>query len=442
MNQREKLTYRTYLKVAAPIIISHGMNQLLGITDLAIVGTRADIMAMAGICIALGLISTYDIGLWFLRVGATKSSEKALQDGNEMNQAKALLQHISLGFIIGCTLVLFKGLAWNLVMKVYNPNEVVMSQGKIYYDIVMMGMPLLLMNHAIIGWLMGKGKARDTRMIQIGANILNVVFNVLFMKKDEMGLVAVAYSTLCVQLICFVVGMGKVWIEENSIRKYILNLSVWYPKNMSHNFEISKAIGVKVLCIAIINNAIITMSCHMGYAILIVNTILLQLKGFMSYFFEGIASATSIFIARGIKEKDYELLKEVHTMTLPMIMYTGLGLVLLYQLERTTITGHLTQLVGIKRLIRSYDGWLVIYPIIDGWGMSSYGLYIGTWQTKIIGYANFVGLVIFALVCALMVPILDNHGIWMALIAFYLVRTIILMAYEGTLHGILRFDLE
>ena len=194
---------------------------------------------------------------------------------------------------------------------------------------------------------------------------------------------------------------------------------------------------IRTICIVIVINMLIAMSSKLGTLILVANIILLQFKGFVTYCFEGVATATAIIARKSMESKNKYLLQETHRLTMKTVMYLSVGWGVFYQLERIEIINCVTQIEELKSTIRSYDGWIMMYAIIGGWGLSSNGLYRGVNQTKPIRYAYIIALVIFVVSCLSIKTYLYNHGLWLALVLFYLISGCILMAYEGNLDSVI-----
>ena len=72
--------------------------------------------------------------------------------------------------------------------------------------------------------------------------------------------------------------------------------------------------------------------------------------------------------------------------------------------------------------------------MIAGWGISGHGLFLGCLETEFVGKSNVIALVLCLGAAIVAVPILGNHGLWMTLIAFYMIRSLLLLGYEDDLY--------
>ena len=434
MREQKPLTYRAYLGMTLPIMIAHVTYPLLAIVDFSVLGYFSSPIYMAGLAVGLTLLNTFYWVLGVLRVIAMNYSSQGIREEDEKGQAKALLEHIMLAFIIGSILIFAKELIWTAALWIQKPELEVMEQARLYYSVAIWGAPFVLMNYVIVGWLLGRNRIKKAVRIEVLGNTINMVLDIVFVKKFHMGIEGVAIAKLYAQLIMFSMGVILVFWKEKHMLQYMTNWTIWYPKNVIKKFVMNKDLLTRSICIVILNNTLIAISSRLGVTILATNAIILQMIGVIGYLFEGIANTVIVLAEKSKEEKNLRLLEDTHNNTLQCVMHMTIGLVVLYTLVRTKMINIFTNLEEVQNNFRLYDGWIVIYPILAGWGLSAYGLYIGLRQTEFIRYTNIMAVSIFIVCSFIMIPILGNHGLWLAFSVFYLWRSICLLGCEGSLH--------
>ncbi len=90
-----------------------------------------------------------------------------------------------------------------------------------------------------------------------------------------------------------------------------------------------------------------------------------------------------------------------------------------------------TELPELIDLYSSMSIWLLIFPLVSGYGLTFYGIFTGTGTTRPVRNSSFITLAIFLLVQFIAVQYWDNHGLWLAFTLFYVGRFIFLYPYIG-----------
>ena len=72
----------------------------------------------------------------------------------------------------------------------------------------------------------------------------------------------------------------------------------------------------------------------------------------------------------------------------------------------------------------TYLPWTIVAPLVSVWGYQLDGIFIGTTRTAQMRNAMIVSLVFFLAACWLLIPMFENHGLWLAFTLFTAVRAI------------------
>ena len=87
---------------------------------------------------------------------------------------------------------------------------------------------------------------------------------------------------------------------------------------------------------------------------------------------------------------------------------------------------------AVRAEARLYLIWIVLGPLI---GFSSWfldGVFIGATETRAMRIAMLQSSAIFVLAVSTLVPLWGNHGLWLAMMVFYVARTVTLgLRYKG-----------
>ena len=434
MNRGKKLTYKEYLRQVFPNILAHITTLLVRVIELGIVGKLLDPIYIAAYGVAITIFNSIDFMLMFWRISTVNESISAYHKKDEKAQAEVLTQHVIVMFIVGCLFILMKDCIWGVIKNFYKLDRIVEKEAYTYYKILIQTMPIRLTNYMIMGWFIGRNKGKENIFLESIFNGLHIVLCFILVFGFDKGLPGMALSYAFSEIIILIVHIIVLYKKEKSLLKYMKEKSIWYPKNIWFKIRTNRDTIIRMGYSTVISNLMIATSSCLGMNILVANIIMMQIKDTVSYFYEGIASTVRSYAILSVQSNDMSLLKTVHRMTLETIMYISVAIVIVYQMSRIFIVGGITNLSEIKHTVWTYDGWLSIYPILAGWGLGAYGLYVGLTQVKMINYILKIAFVVFLGSYTVLVPRIGNHGLWAAFISFYLIRSIGLLIYESHLY--------
>ena len=73
--------------------------------------------------------------------------------------------------------------------------------------------------------------------------------------------------------------------------------------------------------------------------------------------------------------------------------------------------------------------WIIVFPIVVSFGLVIYGNFTGATETAYIRNSMLQSLVVFLIVYFTVIPVYQNHGLWLSFIVFSLARSLFLMRY-------------
>ena len=116
-----------------------------------------------------------------------------------------------------------------------------------------------------------------------------------------------------------------------------------------------------------------------------------------------------------------------------MAVVIGIG----YFLFGATLVSWFTEISAVIQTARQYLIWMIISPIILFWSFQLDGLFIGTGHTKSMRNAMLVSVAGYLMMVYWFQVIWGNHGLFMALICFMLLRGITLsLCYPAVVRAI------
>ncbi|CAE6948968.1 MatE [Vibrio sp. B1FLJ16] len=425
------LTHKDYFKIAFPFIVSTVTQPLLGAVDTAVIGQLGVAELIGGVAIGTVIMNTLYWLFGFFRVSTTGQSAIALGKNDHAEQASSLFRPFVLALCVGLVFVVFQSLIWRGAEWIIEPDAIVGQNAKAYFDIMIFGAPFVLLNYTIIGWLMGQAKAKATFFTQVFGNVLNIVLDVLFVVYFDMGITGVAIATLIAQITTFVIGAVLVvktcqfslFDHVRTAKMSRKDLKVIVSSNMD--------LLLRTICILVFFNMMARVGSQLGSDVLATNAILMQVTFIVSYMFDGVANASSVFAGKAVGQKNPTLLDSVIKLNTQWTTAFVIVLTLITLLFKQQIVMLFTTLPELIELYLEMSPWLLVFPLVAGYGLTFYGIFTGTGTTRPVRNSSILTLVIFLVVQFISVQMWGNHGLWLAFALFYIGRFAFLVPYIG-----------
>lgn len=425
MENKNTITQKEFLFLMIPFIFSAITQPLLGSVDVAVVGKLNNVNYISGVSIGALIFNTIYWVFGFLRVSTTAFSAQSIQYNDKEKISNIFFRPLFTAFIISLFIIIFQNIIFKSSMKFINPGADIENIVKIYFKILVWGAPLVLSNYVILGWLMGQGNIKGSLMMQMSSNILNILLDIFFVIIMNYKVEGVAIATLISQGVstCF----GIYFIFPYRYDKFF-NL-----KNIVSKEEIKKILSgnrdlmVRTICLLLHDNMFMAAGATLGSIILSTNAILFHILEMISYSFEGIANASSVFSGRTIGRKNKELMKAVWIKTIEWGVIFSLLTSITYFFLNKYIIKTFTNIQEIIFLAEKYSFWIMIFPFVSFLGLTFYGIFTGAAYTFPIMTSTVGAFVVFFISWKFIIPIYKNNGVWFSLIIFYLCRGIFLI---------------
>ena len=119
----------------------------------------------------------------------------------------------------------------------------------------------------------------------------------------------------------------------------------------------------------------------MGTNILAANAVLFQLQYLIAFFYDGLSSASSVFVGNAVGRRDLDEFRAVEKISRVDVVIISVFLSLALLIFKGWIISLFTNLDYIKAVCNEYIIWLVIYPYIIGVGLIYFGIFTGAAYT-------------------------------------------------------------
>lgn len=428
-----QLTYKEYLKVTIPFMLSTATQPLLGAVNTAVMGHMSEAFYIAAVSLGVILFNNIYWLFGFLRVSTTSFSAQALGSESAKDKFLALARPLLIAIVISLIFLIIYPWIFKYYALLMKPESQVVELMKNYCDIIIWGAPFVLINYVMLGWLMGQMIIRYTMFMQISMNVLNIVLSIVFVFIMDMNIQGVAYAYLIAQIYGCIVGFIAIYKRGNlTIRnEYIQSLKTL--QSFLAMMKVNVDLMFRTVCLLTINNLFAIAGASMGTVTLASNAIILEIIFIVVYFIDGMANGVSVFSGKAKGYKDINLLNSVLKISLRCLAVFIIFISVIMYITKSYFINMMTDLAVVANYANDYSIYLILHPICACVGLLLYGMYTGIGNTASIRNMMFVAVIFFYICQKILMSYLGNDGIWLTYNLTYLLESIILILYLPSL---------
>jgi putative MATE family efflux protein len=191
-------TDRRLLRLAGPAFLTLSAEPIYILVDTAIVG-HLGTTQLGGLAIAGTVLSTLSWLIGFLATGVTTQVAQRRGAGDELGARTAVSQGLFLATVLGFSIAALIAAAARPLVALIGGKGAVLEAGTTYLRISALGFPAIAFTFLALGWFRGIEDLRIPVRIVIGANVANIVLEMLFVWVFKWGLRGSAIATVLVQ---------------------------------------------------------------------------------------------------------------------------------------------------------------------------------------------------------------------------------------------------
>lgn len=422
-----EVTHRLVLGIAVPMTLGFLTTPLLGLTDTAVVGHLGHPEALAGLAIGAILFDLIYGSLSFFRTSTTGLVAQAFGRGDEREQQAVFYRALVSAFALGLLMLALSPLILSFAPELMTGDAEVSAVTRQYFRIRVLTSPATFANFAILGFVLGRGKGSLALLLQIVLNGTNIVLAILFGLVLGWGVTGVALATAAAEVVGMIVGLvivsRQVSLSHRPSRPDILD-----PNKLRQLFQLNADILIRSL---ILNGAFALLTrvgSSFGAVTLAANAVLMNIFMLSAFFLDGLAGAAEQLAGRavgaGFRPAFDRTLRLTGFWSLAMAGMVGLFFIAFGQ----PMIRMLTTSPQVQETAATYLPWAALTGLTGALAFQMDGVFIGATWSREMRNMMVISFVIYCLSLAVTVPILGNHGLWLSLNLFLLMRGFFLAA--------------
>ncbi len=428
------VTHKRVLKIALPIVLSNATIPILGAVDTGVVGQLGLAAPIGAVGIGAVILAALYWLFGFLRMGTTGMVAQARGAGDDAEVSALLLRGLMIGGAAGLAIILLQiPLFWGGFWLSPASTEVELLARQ-YMDIRIWGAPAAISIYALTGWLIAMERTRAVLVMQLWMNGVNVALDIWFVLGLGFGIEGVAVATLIAEWSGLALGLylcraafhGDKWRHWARIfdRARLRNMAV-----------VNSDILIRSVLLQASFMAFLFLGAGLGDVTLAANQIMLQFVSITAFALDGFAFAAEAMVGGAIGAHNRQALRRAALLSSGWALLGALVLTLGFALGGPWLVAVMTTAEPVRAEALRYMWWMVAFPLI---GLPSWmfdGIFIGATRTREMRLAMLQSTAFYLVFLAVLVPTMGNHGLWLALILFDIVRALTLWRYYPALEA-------
>ena len=428
-------TSKFYLfKLSIPIFFSNLAIPFAGLVDTGLMGHLNNAKFLAAISIATSVVTMIFWSFGFLRMGTVGLVAQALgrKDYNEIIQV--LIRNLLLAIIIGLLIIFFKDSILFLIKTFFSISEETFILINSYISIRILSAPAELVIYVLAGFYLGLQKTEISSLMISIFCIGNAILSAILVVNYDLEIFGVAAGTSISAYTTVIIFLILAYLQlKNKVRRLFVPTKIFNIVKLFQLFNINFDIFLRTILLTFSFLWITYQGSKLGENYLAVNTILMQFIMMASFFLDAYAFSTEAIIGYTIGKRAKNSFFAVVSNSFKLSIYSGLIIAVIYLLTFQLIIDELTNLDYLKFLAFKYIFWIIIIPPIASICYQFDGIFIGASQTAEMRNGMIISVILFITSSHFLVSNFGNHGLWLSLLFFMVVRSITLNYYFNTI---------
>lgn len=431
MTDARAITHRRVLAIAIPIVLSNATIPLMGAVDTYAVGQLGRAEPIGAVAIGAIILSAVYWIFGFLRMGTTGLVAQAEGQGDRAEVAALLSRALMIAFAAGALFILLQGPMMRGAFAISPASAEVEDLARAYISIRIWGAPAAIAGYAITGWLIAQERTRAVLVLQLVMNGGNIVLSLWFVLGLGWGVPGVALATLIAEWIGLALGLylcrgafaHGAWRDWNRVFERV---------RLVRMMAVNGDIMIRSVLLQICFLSVTFQGAALGDVTLAANQILFQFFTISAYMLDGFAFSTEALVGNAMGARNRAALRRAAILGSVWGLVVVVLLAGVYAVFGDAIVDKMTTAIPVQEAAREYLIWCVLAPIVGLPAFMLDGIFIGATRTRDMRNMMIVSAAVYGVLLLVLVPMYGNHGLWGALMLFFVVRAVTLATrYPG-----------
>ncbi|WAC28491.1 MATE family efflux transporter [Ancylobacter sp. SL191] len=407
------------LRIAVPMMAAYLSTPLVGLVATMVVGQLGEEALIGGVALAAVIFDVIFVSFNFLRAATAGFTAQSLGAGDRVAEQRMLLSGLLIALAGGLLILAVHAPLGRLSLAVLGAEGEVAQAASVYFGWRIWSAPFALVNFVIFGWVIGLGRSISAMVLQTLLNGLNLALSLWWVLGLGWGLAGLALASLAAEAATTLAGLVLIAVRTDRRLWTLPSLP-----ELKRLFSVNSDMMIRSFALLLGLSFFTRQSGTLGIDILAANTILLRFYFFGVAFLDGVATAAEQLAGRAVGARYRPAFDRVIALT----TLWGFVFAVLVSLGFLALSGTVIALAApgpeVARLAYLYLPYAVALPIIGVVAFQMDGVYIGATWSREMRNLMLASLVLYVAACAVLQPLLGNHGLWIALGLFQCARSV------------------
>ena len=416
--------YKLIISIAIPMILSNISTPLLGLIDTSIIG-RISVEQIGAIAIGSSILSFFYFCFGFFRMGTTGLIAQAYGQKDDKKIINIIKKNLLLAMLFGLLCIPTILFLKNILVIIFTDNENILIFTKSYINIRIFGAPATFINFVIFGILLGSNKPWQIFKLVLFINTLNIVLDLFLGMYLGLNIKGIAIGTIISEYAGVILGLY--YIKPFIPLINLFNHKRLFQDNFNLLFKTNTNLFIRTFLILMSILIFTAIGSRLGETILAANAILIILQMFISYSLDGFAQASEVLVGNEYGRKSKQNITKIIISSCIISLIFALLYSVIFYFFSMKIIGIITPLNEVLFETKKYVTWIIISPLVSFLAFQLDGVFIGANKTKIMRNTVLQSFIIYLLSLIILVPVYDNHGLWISFLIFLSFRGLLLL---------------
>lgn len=429
----KRLTHRSVLTIAVPIMLSNVTEPLIGVVNTTVIGQLPEAHYIGAVSASALIFAFLFWGFGFLRLSTGGFSAQATGAKDDPELAAVFWRSFSLAIFIGVTLVLASPVIGKFAFSLIGGSQDIRRDGLSYFIYRIWSAPAALANFTILGWFVGQGRAKFALYTQVFLNLTNMSLSAYFVLVLHLNVAGVGLAAVIAEYAAVILGLVFVARRMRQINMRFDGLRVFDSQKLLSMLSSNGDIMIRTLCLLFAFAWFTARGARAGDLVIASNAVLLNFFEMTAYLIDGFSYAAEALVGQAVGARNRAQFWQAIKLTTGWAMVLGILCSGIIWLAGPTFIDFMAVNEDVRHMARTYLGWTVLAPILSVICFQFDGIFTGAMATRDMRNMMALSLAVYMASWWILEPRYGNHGLWAALNIFFLARTLTFAARLASL---------
>ena len=418
-------TKKKILFLSIPVFFANIAIPLVGLVDTGLMGNLGETKFIAATSIGASVVTMLVWSFGFLRMGTVGIVAQLFAKSDYREIIRTILRNFIIAIVISILIIFLKPLIIQLTGKFFLTSIETSNLIETYISIRILSVPAEFMIYILVGFYLGIQKTNISSLLIIVLSVLNILFSSLFVLTLDLNVFGVALGSLIASYLTAIIF--AFFTYSFIIKKFqiIPNIQkIVAPAKFLKLITINFNLFLRTLVLTFSFLWISYMGTKLGEDFLAVNTILMQFIILSAFLLDAYAYTTEGIVGYSIGKKNKKSFFLAVKNSIELSFFSAIIISILYLIFFKEIINIITDIEILRYISYKHAIWIIIIPPIASFCYQLDGIFIGASQTSDMRNATIFASIAFIVLSIYSTKYFENHGIWLSLLMFMLLRSL------------------